>query len=124
MADDDVVFSFRAHLTAPPTQVAVPLVDANEILDWAVLPTERSKELDRYLERARNFVSHRNVVVSEPMHSELLRILADEIERGHPLSSAQAELLKLRDRRRSSATDDGTQSGDYRTGCRTAAADG
>jgi hypothetical protein len=34
VADDDVVFSFRVHLTKPPTQVAVTPLDAIEIHDW------------------------------------------------------------------------------------------
>jgi hypothetical protein len=37
------VFSFRVHLTEPPTQVAVPPLDAIEILDWAA---ENSGDLE------------------------------------------------------------------------------
>ena len=35
MAGDGVVFSFRVDLTELPTLVAVPPLDAIEILDWA-----------------------------------------------------------------------------------------
>ena len=95
MADDDVVFSFRVHLTDPPTQVAVPPLDAIEILDWAAKNSGDLEELHRRLARARKpDTDDRVVVVSEPVRFELLRILI-EIESDHPLSPAQAELRRV-----------------------------
>lgn len=95
MADDDVVFSFRVHLTEPATQVAVPPLDAIEILDWSAENSGDLKELHRRLERARKpDANDRVVVVSEPMRFELLRILV-EVEIDHPLSPAQAELRRV-----------------------------
>jgi hypothetical protein len=95
VVDDDVVFSFRVHLTEPPTQVAVPPLDAIEILDWAAENSGDLEELHRRLARARRpDADDRVVVVSEPVRFELQRILI-EIEMDHPLSPAQAELRKV-----------------------------
>ena len=95
VADDDVVFSFRVHLTEPPTQVRVPPLDAIEILDWAAENSGDLMELHRRLARARlPDADDRVVVVSEPVRFELLRILI-EIEIDHPLSPAQAELRRV-----------------------------
>ena len=95
MADDDIVFSFRVHLTEPPTQVALPPLDAIEILDWAGENSGDLGELHRRLARARlPDADDRVVVVSEPVRFELLRIVI-EIEMDHPLSPAQAELRRV-----------------------------
>lgn len=95
VAVDDVVFSFRVHLTEPPTQVAVAPLDAIEILNWAAKDSSDLQELHCRLARARlPDADDRLVVVSEPVRFELLRILF-EIEIDHPLSPAQAELRRV-----------------------------
>ena len=95
MADDEAVFSFRVHTSEPATQVAVPQLDAIEILDWAAENSGDLRELHRRLERARlPNANDRVVVVSEAVRFELLRILV-EIEIDHPLSPAQAELRRV-----------------------------
>jgi hypothetical protein len=107
VADDDVVFSFRVQLTAPATQVVVPLTDANEVLGWTVLNSGASKELRRRLERAcRPDADDRVVVISEPMRYELLEVL-DETKDGPALScsgeGSESRRL-LADRRRLTCT--------------------
>jgi hypothetical protein len=95
VAGDGVVFSFRVDLTELPTLVAVPPLDAIEILDWADRSSGDLGELHHRLGRARlPDTDDRVVVVSEPVRFELLRILV-EIEIDHPLSPAQSELRRV-----------------------------
>jgi hypothetical protein len=92
---DEIVFSFRIHLTAPQTQVPLPPFDAIEIVRWTVESSGDLDELRRLLERARRpDAADWVVVVSEPVRHELLRILF-EIELDHPLSPAQTVLRKV-----------------------------
>jgi hypothetical protein len=88
---DDVIFSLDTQPTAPPRDVTLPWIDANEILGRAV-ETFDIRRLRKTLEDIRDGkATDRVAIVREDMRLELLKIL-DAIKADGRFSDALAEL--------------------------------